>query len=92
LLSGRIAESDGMSALFSDLWWSRDHGGRTACPLQTTDRWSVVFGGKRDHGANERRWDEGENRHNLHSAVVALRGWNPEPGEWIHLPLEIAAV
>ncbi|HTM20569.1 MAG TPA: DUF3108 domain-containing protein [Kofleriaceae bacterium] len=91
VISGRsVAESDGMSAVFSSLWWQLDStiDLDTGRPLQATDRWNILFGGERDHGSwNQSSWDD--DQYNLHSAVAAIRGWDPAPGERRRLRVDI---
>jgi uncharacterized protein DUF3108 len=91
MISGRtVAESDGMAAVFSSLWWQHDStidmdAGR---PVQGTDRWSVGFGGDRDHGTfQQSRWDD--DQYDLHGAVAAIRGWDPVAGERRRLRVDI---
>lgn len=92
LLGGRsVAESDGLSAVFSQLWWELETelDVDSGMPVRAIDRWSIVMGGDRDHGTYEHTWSAGETRHNLHSAVSAVRGWDPAPGERRRLSVEI---
>ncbi len=92
VMSGRsTAESDGLSAVFSNLWWELEStvdmdSGR---PLQSVDRWSIVIGGERDKGRFEDIWYPGDTRHNLHSAVAAIRGWDPLPGQRVGFRLDV---
>jgi hypothetical protein len=93
LMSGRsVAESDGMAAVFSELWWELETtmDMDSARPVSSIDRWSVVIGGERDKGEYEDIWfDDGLLRHNLHTAVASIRGWNPAPGQRVTLDLDI---
>lgn len=84
MLAGRtVAESSGLAAVFSGLWWQLDTTVDLDTGLPTTwnDRWSVTFGGERDHGTWEHTCSPDSSRHDLHSAVAMIRGWEPQPGQ-----------
>jgi hypothetical protein len=72
--------SDGLVAMVTDLVWDLtttldlDH---TAPIDEIEESWST-FDGHQQHDRRERTWSDGDHRHNLHSAIGALRAWHSE--------------
>ncbi|MBL0218846.1 MAG: DUF3108 domain-containing protein [Myxococcales bacterium] len=77
-------QSTGMIALLAELVWEQtttidlDRGHVLASKEET---WSV-FAGEREH---EVRTVDEEGRHDLHSAIAAVRAWRSAPGQVAHL-------
>lgn len=76
-------KSAGFVALIGTLRWELettldlDRG----VPLHSHEEAWGELAGEKAHDDDRRDWHEGDRRHDLHSAICSLRGWEPAPHE-----------
>jgi hypothetical protein len=84
--------SDGLLAVVTQLTWelTTTLDLDRARPVHTVEEVRVeLVGDEKDHDRNERTWDDGDSRHDLHSAAAVIRGWRSKRGDRGELVVEI---
>jgi hypothetical protein len=81
------ARTDGVIALFGEMAYELDTtiDLDTGYPIEDRERGEATFAGKTERDHSEHVWSDGDHRHDLHSAIGALRGWSSRPGERVEL-------
>lgn len=84
-------KTDGLLSLFGDLTWELSSTIDTArgVPIEDHEEAWAQLAGDKEHHESRHRWDDGDHRHDIHSAVTAIRGWKSSPGQRTEMEVEI---
>jgi hypothetical protein len=84
-------KTDGLLQLLGDLTWelSSTVDIESGVPIEDHEEAWADFAGQKEHHDTHHRWDDGEHRHDIHSAVASIRGWHSSPGDRTELEVEI---
>jgi len=83
--------ADGFASLFGDFTWelSSTIDLDTGIPIEDHEEAVATMAGQHEHHADRRTWDAGDLRHDIHSAIGAVRAWHSEPGLATELEVEV---
>jgi hypothetical protein len=84
-------KTDGLLGLLGDLTWelSSTVDVESGVPIEDHEQAWADFAGDKEHHESHHRWDDGEHRHDIHTAVTAIRGWRSSPGARTELEVEV---
>ena len=85
-------KTEGVLSLLGDLTWELSSTIDTArgVPIEDHEEAWAELAGDKHHEDHHHRWEDGETRHDIHSAVTTIRGWQSKPGDRTELEVEIA--
>jgi hypothetical protein len=77
------AKSEGLAALLGEISWELQstidlEGG---FPIEDREEAWIDLAGQREHHADAHTWSGRDDRHDVHSAIGVLRGWQADHGE-----------
>jgi len=83
--------ADGFASLFGDFSWELQStiDLDTGVPIEDREDAEATMAGKHEHHTDAHTWSDGEQRHDIHSAVGAVRAWHSEPGLATELEVEV---
>ena len=84
-------KTDGLLSLLGDLTWelSSTVDVERGVPIVDHEEAWAQLAGDKEHHESRHRWDDGDHRHDIHSAVTAIRGWKSSPGQRTEMEVEI---
>jgi hypothetical protein len=85
-------KTDGVLAMIGSLTWELETtiDLDTGYPIHDREHGESTFAGKTEREQREHVWQDGEHRHDVHSAVAALRAWRSRPSEQNELDVRVA--
>ncbi len=84
-------KTDGVLQLIGDLTWELDStiDLERGLPIIDHEEAWAEFAGQKEHHRGAHHWDADEHRHDIHSAVGAIRAWHSAPGDRTEFDVEL---
>jgi hypothetical protein len=81
----------GLVAMLGDITWelTTTLDLERPLPISAVEEFRAIVGDEDEHDRDEDTWSEGDDHHNLHSAVCAIRRWRSKPGQRTRFEVEL---